>query len=179
MLAPWCEFENAEEPVLRHGQAAIDWWDRRAGGVTRNGTLVLKFHLRNSKKEQRKRFLARLDEPEKRWKFSASDIAAGHVLAMDRGQPGRKYIFATAFLTFDEIMAMFARVTGQTRRPRCLPHWLAAITAGAAERVLPVVAPRREQLLTSAAVRILRMGSGQLLCTCVRYELAEMLSLGL
>jgi len=43
--------------------------------LTRNGTLVLKFHLRISKKEQRKRFLARLDEPEKRWKFSASDIA--------------------------------------------------------------------------------------------------------
>ena len=37
-------------------------------------TLVLKFHLRISKKEQRKRFLARLNEPEKRWKFSASDI---------------------------------------------------------------------------------------------------------
>lgn len=43
--------------------------------LSRNGTLVLKFHLRISKKEQRKRFLARLDEPEKRWKFSASDIA--------------------------------------------------------------------------------------------------------
>jgi PPK2 family polyphosphate:nucleotide phosphotransferase len=43
--------------------------------LTRNGTLVLKFHLRISKKEQRKRFLARLDEPEKRWKFSANDIA--------------------------------------------------------------------------------------------------------
>lgn len=43
--------------------------------LTRNGTLVLKFHLRISKDEQRKRFLARLDEPAKRWKFSASDIA--------------------------------------------------------------------------------------------------------
>jgi PPK2 family polyphosphate:nucleotide phosphotransferase len=43
--------------------------------LTRNGTLVLKFHLRISKKEQRKRFLARLDEPQKRWKFSAADIA--------------------------------------------------------------------------------------------------------
>jgi PPK2 family polyphosphate:nucleotide phosphotransferase len=43
--------------------------------LTRNGTRVLKFHLRISKKEQRKRLLARLDEPEKRWKFSASDIA--------------------------------------------------------------------------------------------------------
>ena len=43
--------------------------------LARNGTLVLKFHLRISKDEQRKRFLARLDEPAKRWKFSANDIA--------------------------------------------------------------------------------------------------------
>ena len=43
--------------------------------LARNGTLVLKFHLRISKDEQRKRFLARLEEPAKRWKFSASDIA--------------------------------------------------------------------------------------------------------
>lgn len=43
--------------------------------LTRNGTLVLKFHLRISKEEQRKRFLARLDEPFKRWKFSMNDLA--------------------------------------------------------------------------------------------------------
>jgi polyphosphate kinase 2 (PPK2 family) len=43
--------------------------------LVQNGTLILKFHLRISKAEQRKRFLARLDEPAKRWKFSAADIA--------------------------------------------------------------------------------------------------------
>ncbi|MFY9694615.1 MAG: polyphosphate kinase 2 family protein [Xanthobacteraceae bacterium] len=43
--------------------------------LTRNGTLVLKFHLRISKDEQRKRFLARLEEPFKRWKFSMNDLA--------------------------------------------------------------------------------------------------------
>jgi PPK2 family polyphosphate:nucleotide phosphotransferase len=43
--------------------------------LVRNGTLVLKFHLRISKEEQRKRFLSRLDEPQKRWKFSMNDIA--------------------------------------------------------------------------------------------------------
>jgi polyphosphate kinase 2 (PPK2 family) len=37
--------------------------------------LVLKFHLRIFKEEQRKRFLARIDEPAKRWKFSRSDVA--------------------------------------------------------------------------------------------------------
>jgi PPK2 family polyphosphate:nucleotide phosphotransferase len=42
--------------------------------LARNGTVVLKFHLRISKDEQRKRFLARLDEPFKRWKFSVNDV---------------------------------------------------------------------------------------------------------
>ena len=43
-------------------------------GLVRNGTLVLKFHLRISKEEQRQRFLARLDKPAKRWKFSMNDV---------------------------------------------------------------------------------------------------------
>jgi len=42
--------------------------------LTRNGTIIRKFFLHISKKEQKKRFLARLDEPEKNWKFSAGDV---------------------------------------------------------------------------------------------------------
>jgi PPK2 family polyphosphate:nucleotide phosphotransferase len=42
--------------------------------LTRNGIVILKFFLNLSKKEQKKRFLARLDHPEKNWKFSAADI---------------------------------------------------------------------------------------------------------
>jgi PPK2 family polyphosphate:nucleotide phosphotransferase len=42
--------------------------------LVRNGTVVLKFHLRISRDEQRKRLLARLDEPAKRWKFSLADV---------------------------------------------------------------------------------------------------------
>jgi len=38
-----------------------------------NGTVVLKFFLHVSKQEQKRRFLKRIDEPEKNWKFSASD----------------------------------------------------------------------------------------------------------
>ena len=40
MLAPWCEYENAEEPVLRLGQEAINWWADRTP-VKRCGTLVV------------------------------------------------------------------------------------------------------------------------------------------
>lgn len=43
--------------------------------LARNGTLILKFFLNVSKQEQRERFLARLDDPAKYWKFSAGDLA--------------------------------------------------------------------------------------------------------
>ena len=56
-------------------------WDERLADIeqfedylTRQGTVILKFFLNVSRKEQKKRFLERLDQPDKRWKFSASDI---------------------------------------------------------------------------------------------------------
>jgi PPK2 family polyphosphate:nucleotide phosphotransferase len=56
-------------------------WDERFEDIhsferhmARNGTVIRKFFLHLSKKEQKQRFLARLDEPEKNWKFSAADI---------------------------------------------------------------------------------------------------------
>ncbi len=42
--------------------------------LARNGTVILKFWLNVSKAEQRRRFLARIDEPRKNWKFSAGDV---------------------------------------------------------------------------------------------------------
>lgn len=42
--------------------------------LARNGTLILKFWLNVSRSEQRERLLARLDEPEKHWKFEAADL---------------------------------------------------------------------------------------------------------
>jgi PPK2 family polyphosphate:nucleotide phosphotransferase len=47
--------------------------------LSRNGIIVLKFFLHLSKEEQKERFLARLDEPEKNWKFSMADASErGH-----------------------------------------------------------------------------------------------------
>jgi PPK2 family polyphosphate:nucleotide phosphotransferase len=42
--------------------------------LSENGTLILKFFLNVSKREQKKRFLERLDRPEKNWKFSVADL---------------------------------------------------------------------------------------------------------
>jgi PPK2 family polyphosphate:nucleotide phosphotransferase len=61
-----------DKDIWKHRFQDIRAFERH---LARNGTLVLKFHLRISKQEQRQRFLSRLDEPDKRWKFSASDIA--------------------------------------------------------------------------------------------------------
>lgn len=59
-----------------------DIWRERFEDITafekylvRNGTLILKFFLNVSKEEQRQRFLERLDDPSKNWKFSLGDIA--------------------------------------------------------------------------------------------------------
>ena len=56
-------------------------WDDRLADIarfedylTRQGVVILKFYLNLSNKEQKKRFLERLDNPDKNWKFSASDI---------------------------------------------------------------------------------------------------------
>ena len=57
-------------------------WKRRYESIVdlerhlhRNGTRIVKFFLHVSKEEQRKRFLARIDDPNKNWKFSAGDVA--------------------------------------------------------------------------------------------------------
>jgi PPK2 family polyphosphate:nucleotide phosphotransferase len=43
--------------------------------LQRNGTRIIKFFLHLSKDEQRKRFIARIDDPDKNWKFSLADVA--------------------------------------------------------------------------------------------------------
>jgi polyphosphate kinase 2 (PPK2 family) len=58
------------------------FWERRYESINaferhldRSGTKVLKFFLHISREEQKKRFLARLDDPDKQWKFSTADLA--------------------------------------------------------------------------------------------------------
>jgi len=73
--------EMLERQKLPPGKRGSAFWNDRYDDINaferhlvRNGTLVLKFYLNVSKKEQKKRFLERLDNPEKNWKFSPSDL---------------------------------------------------------------------------------------------------------
>jgi PPK2 family polyphosphate:nucleotide phosphotransferase len=70
---------HAQLPPGERGQS---FWEGRYEDINaferhlvRNGTVVLKFFLNVSKKEQKRRFLERLENPEKHWKFSAADVA--------------------------------------------------------------------------------------------------------
>lgn len=58
--------------IWRHRLQDIAAWERY---LARQGIVILKFYLHLSKDEQRRRLLERLDDPAKRWKFSAADIA--------------------------------------------------------------------------------------------------------
>lgn len=66
-LPPDCIGKDIFDQRLRDIAAMEDY-------LVRNGTSVLKFFLHVSRKEQKKRFLERLDEPAKNWKFSAADV---------------------------------------------------------------------------------------------------------
>jgi PPK2 family polyphosphate:nucleotide phosphotransferase len=67
---------------LPPGEQGSDFWADRYEDINaferhlvRNGTKIVKFFLNVSKAEQKRRFMARLDRPEKLWKFNAADVA--------------------------------------------------------------------------------------------------------
>ena len=74
--------EWLQKQKLPPGPRGQDFWAGRHEEINaferhldRSGTKIVKFFLNVSKQEQKRRFLARLDEPGKRWKFSAADLA--------------------------------------------------------------------------------------------------------
>ena len=87
---------------------------------------------------------------------AARDICEGHVLAMQKGRTGHKYIISSGFQTMDDIMGIMERVTGR-KRPRRLPASLMAAIAPWTQFVQSTLFPSRTQRLTPGAIRILRL----------------------
>ena len=74
--------EWLDKQALPAGDRGPDFWAARHDDLNaferhldRNGTKVVKFFLHVSKAEQKRRFMARLDNPNKLWKFNADDVA--------------------------------------------------------------------------------------------------------
>jgi nucleoside-diphosphate-sugar epimerase len=87
---------------------------------------------------------------------AARDIVAGHLLAMEKGRRGHKYIISSGYHSMDTMMEIFERVTGK-KRPRRLNPSLMAVIAEVTQFVGSTFFPSRPQRLTPGAVRILRM----------------------
>lgn len=87
---------------------------------------------------------------------AASDLANGHVLAMERGRSGERYIVSTRFVTVDELMQILETITGR-KRPRRLPPGAMLVLAHISSFVLNRVAPERPQRFTPDAVRLLSL----------------------
>lgn len=101
---------------------------------------------------------------------AARDIVEGHILAMQKGRSGQKYIFSTQFLTVDELMDIYERVTGRARPGLRLSPALMAAGARVSDFVLTNFFPKVPRRFTPAAVRILRMNR-RADCTKAKTEL--------
>jgi PPK2 family polyphosphate:nucleotide phosphotransferase len=106
----------------------------------RNGTRIIKVFLHISKDEQRKRFLERIDEPDKNWKFGLADIherkywkqymeayeaclnatsthhAPWYVVPADDKENARLIVSQIVLDTFKELKMAYPKITGQRRR---------------------------------------------------------------
>jgi PPK2 family polyphosphate:nucleotide phosphotransferase len=63
--------KDVDKKFWKHRYESIRCFEQH---LTDNGTVIIKFFLNVSKEEQKQRFLERIDDPEKNWKFSASDV---------------------------------------------------------------------------------------------------------
>lgn len=88
---------------------------------------------------------------------AARDIAAGHVLAMEKGKSGQKYIFSTRFVEVDEMMGMLERITGHPRPALRLSPAVMNVFAHVSSFVLTNFFPKVPQRFTPFAVRFLQL----------------------
>ena len=141
-------------PELLSAEALVDppnddgrFWHRRYRSITdlerhlhANGTRIVKFFLHLSKEEQRKRFIARIDEADKNWKFSDGDIAERgfwddyqtayeqclketstddapwYIVPADDKESARLIVSQIVLDTFDGLNMAYPRVTDERRR---------------------------------------------------------------
>ncbi|NUP14226.1 MAG: squalene/phytoene synthase family protein [Polyangiaceae bacterium] len=88
---------------------------------------------------------------------STRDLIDGHILAMERGRTGQRYILSTEFATVDQLMDIFEEVTGRPRPKLRLPPTVMAGVAQVSSFFMSTFFPEKPQRFTPAAVRLLRM----------------------
>lgn len=88
---------------------------------------------------------------------STHDIVEGHVLSMQKGRSGQKYIFSTAYLSMDELMKQCEELTGIPIPTWRLPVPIMARCAEIADHTWYRLFPKAERHLTPAAIHLLSL----------------------
>ena len=87
---------------------------------------------------------------------AARDIVQGHLLCMEKGRSGEKYIFSSQYLTISDILDLYQEVSGLPRPNRRIPANLMYVFAEAASFYLSRFHPDFPQRFTPGAIRLLK-----------------------
>jgi len=149
--------EILDRQRLPPGKRDKSFWEKRYEDINRferhlvrNGTVILKFFLNVSKGEQKKRFLARLENPEKHWKFSEADLA-------ERAYWGEyRRAFEDCFSATSTKWAPWHIIPADHKwAARALVSGIVARTIEDLDLEPPVLTPARKKILAEARRRLL------------------------
>jgi len=87
---------------------------------------------------------------------AAQDIVQGHLLCMERGRSGEKYIFSSGYKTISEILDLFQEVSGIKRSSRRIPSGVMLVFSEIASYYLSRAHPNFPQRFTPGAIRLLK-----------------------
>lgn len=88
---------------------------------------------------------------------AAQDIVAGHILCMNKGRSGEKYIFSSEYKTISEILDIFEEVSGIPRPAKRMPVSLMLAFSEVASFYLSQFHPSYPQRFTPGAIRLLKL----------------------
>lgn len=88
---------------------------------------------------------------------STQDMVEGHMLAMQKGKTGHRYLFSTQFLTLDDLVGLFAEVTGRPKPRLRIPVGVMLGASTLYAKTVRRVFPDAPQRLTPGAIHILNM----------------------
>jgi nucleoside-diphosphate-sugar epimerase len=86
----------------------------------------------------------------------AADIARGHMLAMERGRKGQKYLFATEFMLLSELLGTVLELAGSKRKLVEIPIDLVGTVAQIYSGTLARFFPKASQRLTPGSIAVLK-----------------------
>ena len=87
--------------------------------------------------------------------MDVEDVAVGHILAMERGVPGQRYVLGNRNVSLAELYRMLADITGRPAPTRRLPLW-AVIGAAWVDLFVEGVVARREPALPLEGLKVAR-----------------------